>query len=143
MDAGSSVFMPPAGAGALLNDLDLICVDCDAPFRFTISEQRFYAERGIKQPVRCPSCRAERRAERNAALISNYEAVRDATTWTEHQASSAGYGLTVGAPKQQRGPRQTYRATCSSCGKPTELPFQPRGGRPVYCRECFNARRGR
>ena len=100
-------------------------------------------ERGIRQPVRCPSCRAERRAERNAALISNYEAVRDATTWTEHQASSAGYGLTVGAPKQQRGPRQTYRATCSSCGKPTELPFQPRGGRPVYCRECFNARRGR
>ena len=135
--------MPPGGAGAPLNDLELICVDCDAPFRFTISEQRFYAERGIRQPVRCQDCRAERRAERNAALISNYEAVRDATTWTEHQASSNGYGLTVGAPKQQRGPRQTFRATCSSCGKPTELPFQPRGGRPVYCRECFNARRGR
>jgi len=136
--------LPCSGGGVSLKDLDLICVDCDEMFRFSIAEQRFYAERGIKQPVRCETCRAERRAERNAALISNYESVRDATTWTEHQASSAGYGLSTGrSSKPARGPRQSYKAVCASCGKATEIPFQPRGGRPVYCRECFNARRGR
>jgi len=36
-----------------------------------------------------------------------------------------------------RGPRQTFTATCAQCGQTTELPFEPRQGRPVYCRECF------
>ena len=36
-----------------------------------------------------------------------------------------------------RGPRQSFTATCAQCGKTTELPFEPRQGRPVYCRECF------
>jgi CxxC-x17-CxxC domain-containing protein len=27
---------------------------------------------------------------------------------------------------------------CAACGKRTEVPFQPREGRPVYCRECYN-----
>ena len=26
--------------------------------------------------------------------------------------------------------------TCSSCGKPAQVPFVPRGDRPVYCSEC-------
>ena len=39
------------------------------------------------------------------------------------------------------GPRQMYPAVCSSCGKETEVPFQPRMDKPVYCRECFQDRR--
>jgi CxxC-x17-CxxC domain-containing protein len=35
-----------------------------------------------------------------------------------------------------------YPATCSNCGKPTEVPFLPRNDKPVYCRECFQERRG-
>ncbi len=44
---------------------------------------------------------------------------------------------------QQNGgaPRQMYSVICDGCGKPTEVPFQPRGDKPVYCRECFNAQR--
>ncbi|MCL4396918.1 zinc-binding protein, partial [Candidatus Parvarchaeota archaeon] len=28
------------------------------------------------------------------------------------------------------------------CGKETEVPFQPQEGRPVYCRDCYNKRKG-
>jgi CxxC-x17-CxxC domain-containing protein len=29
------------------------------------------------------------------------------------------------------------KVTCSSCGTETEVPFVPKGDRPVYCRACF------
>jgi CxxC-x17-CxxC domain-containing protein len=35
-------------------------------------------------------------------------------------------------------PRQMYPAVCAECGKETEVPFEPREGRPVYCSECFS-----
>ena len=35
------------------------------------------------------------------------------------------------------GERQMYPVTCSACGKDAEVPFQPRGDRPVYCSDCF------
>ena len=35
------------------------------------------------------------------------------------------------------GPRQMHKATCSDCGKETEVPFKPSDGRPVYCRDCY------
>lgn len=34
--------------------------------------------------------------------------------------------------------RQMFPAVCAQCGKDTEVPFQPREGRPVYCSECYN-----
>ncbi len=40
-----------------------------------------------------------------------------------------------------RGPRQMYPATCAQCGKQTEVPFQPRGDRPVLCRDCYTKSR--
>ena len=36
-----------------------------------------------------------------------------------------------------QGPRQMFDAVCSKCGNPTKVPFQPRQGRPVYCRDCY------
>lgn len=33
--------------------------------------------------------------------------------------------------------RQTYTATCASCGGEAVIPFKPREDRPVYCSECF------
>ena len=29
----------------------------------------------------------------------------------------------------------------AECGKDTEVPFEPKTDRPVYCRDCFNAKR--
>lgn len=40
------------------------------------------------------------------------------------------------------GNRMMYQVTCASCGQPAEVPFQPRGDRPVYCRDCFAQNRG-
>ena len=37
--------------------------------------------------------------------------------------------------------REMFKATCSQCGGVAEVPFQPRGDKPVYCRDCFSTRR--
>ena len=34
--------------------------------------------------------------------------------------------------------RQMYPVVCAQCGKETEVPFEPRGDRPVYCSDCYN-----
>lgn len=36
--------------------------------------------------------------------------------------------------------RQMHPVVCAECGQNTEVPFEPRGDRPVYCRECFSKR---
>ncbi len=36
-----------------------------------------------------------------------------------------------------RPPRQMFPTVCSRCGKETEVPFEPRPGQPVYCRDCL------
>ena len=41
------------------------------------------------------------------------------------------------------GERTMFQVTCAACGKETEVPFEPKDDRPVYCRDCFSARRGR
>ena len=33
--------------------------------------------------------------------------------------------------------RQMFPAVCAECGKETEVPFEPRGDRPVYCSDCY------
>lgn len=35
------------------------------------------------------------------------------------------------------GPRQQFEITCANCGKKDTVPFQPKGDRPVLCRDCF------
>jgi len=40
-----------------------------------------------------------------------------------------------------RGERQMFEVICDGCGVTTQVPFQPRGDRPVYCRDCFDRER--
>ena len=42
----------------------------------------------------------------------------------------------------ERPQREMFPATCAECGQETMVPFRPSMDRPVYCRECFNARKG-
>jgi len=37
--------------------------------------------------------------------------------------------------------RKMYRAVCEDCKKDCEVPFMPKEGRPVYCKECHANRR--
>ena len=39
--------------------------------------------------------------------------------------------------------RQMFDVTCSNCGQPTQVPFQPTPGGPVYCSDCFSRLPGR
>ncbi len=45
-------------------------------------------------------------------------------------------------PSFDRGPREMHKATCADCGKEGEVPFKPTEGRPVYCQDCYQKRRG-
>jgi len=31
-----------------------------------------------------------------------------------------------------------YKVTCDKCGDECEVPFQPTGGKPIYCSKCFD-----
>ena len=33
--------------------------------------------------------------------------------------------------------RKLYDVTCADCGEQTQVPFEPKGDRPVYCRDCY------
>ena len=39
--------------------------------------------------------------------------------------------------------REMHPAVCAECGQDTEVPFVPRGDRPVYCNDCFRQQRER
>ncbi len=94
-------------------DKQITCVECAAPFTFTGAEQERHAELGFtNEPKRCPDCRAAK------------------------QARGGGGGAGGGG-----GRREMHPAVCAQCGKPTQVPFKPRGDRPVYCSDCFSQRR--
>jgi CxxC-x17-CxxC domain-containing protein len=90
---------------------------------FTAGEQTFYANRGLQnEPTRCLSCRNSRRTG-GAPVDDGYV----------HYGPFASFG--------GRNPRQMHPATCARCNQMTEVPFVPRGDRPVYCSECFSVMR--
>jgi CxxC-x17-CxxC domain-containing protein len=92
-------------------DKVLTCKDCGSEFTFSASEQEFFAEKGFtNEPGRCPECRSARKAQ---------------------SRSNGGYA---------RQPREMFPAICASCGKETQVPFQPSGDKPVYCRDCYQSR---
>lgn len=53
---------------------------------------------------------------------------------------SGGFGGRRGFNRGFR--RETHKAICADCQKECEVPFKPRGDRPVYCLDCFKKRKG-
>lgn len=92
-------------------DKQLTCSDCGSTFVFDAEEQATFANLGYtNEPKRCKACRSERKS-RSGGRSDSFAGSRPA--------------------------RQMYPATCSRCKKETEVPFEPRGDRPVYCRDCY------
>ena len=120
-----------------MSDKTITCRDCGEAFTFTAGEQAFYQERGYSEPQRCPGCRAERKAQRST---SGYDSGSSGGYSRGGYSGGGGYS-SGGGGGYSSGPRQMYPAVCSACGKETEVPFQPRNDKPVYCRECFQDRR--
>ena len=91
-------------------DKSIQCSDCGTTFTFSADEQEFFQSKGYtNEPKRCAPCRAARKSERYG---------------------NGGYGRSTR--------RQMFPATCAQCGIDTEVPFEPREGRPVYCSDCYN-----
>ena len=97
----------------MAGDLQLTCSDCGQDFTFTAADQSFFQERGYSTPKRCKPCR---QAKKN-----------------DQGGGGSGY---------RAAPATGTPVICSGCGQPTTVPFEPRGDRPVFCRDCYQARKG-
>lgn len=107
----------------MYQDRELQCRDCGATFTFTAGEQEFYASKGlVNAPRRCPDCRRAAKSGRSEGGARGYGG-----------GQMSGY---------DRPPRVMTDAICAQCGAPTQVPFQPRGDRPVYCSDCYAQMRG-
>ena len=127
----------------MYNDKNLTCADCGQEFVFTASEQDFYAQRGFTEPRRCASCRASRKAARNAeggGSYGSYGAGGGYSAGGSYSSGGGGGGYSGGG--YNRGPREMFTATCSNCGREAQVPFRPTSGKPVYCSDCFRSIRG-
>ncbi|TWT40430.1 hypothetical protein RAS1_41390 [Phycisphaerae bacterium RAS1] len=151
-----------------LADISLKCADCGQDFIHTVADQERYQSRGFAHtPKRCPTCREARRqktaAGKQAAGASEDNignilparptgprpprdfrppprgrmGQRDSARFGRGGGSGGGGGGDRGGMSRER-----HSAVCSACGKETQVPFKPIQGRPVYCRECYRARKG-
>jgi len=53
-----------------------------------------------------------------------------------------GGGFRGGGGFRRRFSDEKHKIKCAECGKEDEVPFKPREGTPVYCRECYLKRKG-
>ncbi len=104
------------GTDRQMFDVDLACAKCGAH----ISQLPF--QPSGDRPVYCSDCNRAFRQTRD-----------------DRGGSRGGFG-----GRASTGPRQMFSVnlSCASCGQAiTQLPFQPTGDKPVYCRDCMQARR--
>jgi len=116
------------------------CVDCGSPFSLPSAEAAYVLDRGLPITTRCPRCRAKRRAERNGDLLKSSSASTPRYALNDHGTFGGVAPVSTGPRNGPPTPR--FSVICSSCGKNTTVPFEPRRNRPVYCKSCFDARRG-
>ncbi len=88
-------------------DKSIQCSDCGATFTHSVEDQEYYQSKGYTNE---PKRCPDCRQKRKSERNGN-----------------SSYG----------DPRQMFPATCAECGKSTEVPFQPRGDKPVYCSDCY------
>ena len=99
----------------IFQDKSIQCFDCGSSFTLTTAEQEVSRSIGHNNdPKRCPACRQVRKVR---------------------QAKVGNRNITANYQLQQQ---QLFPATCARCGKSTQVPFEPRAGRPVYCRDCYS-----
>jgi len=92
-------------------DKSIQCSDCGTTFTFSADEQELFASRGYTNEPK--RCMPCRQARKSE----------------RYENSSSG------------ARRQMFPAVCAECGKDTEVPFEPREGRPVYCSDCYSKAR--
>jgi CxxC-x17-CxxC domain-containing protein len=96
-----------------MQDATRTCGKCGQVFTISAGEQVAYARRGQSSPAYCAFCRA-------AGMIAS----------GAHPAQASN-------DPHERSDHAMYLAVCDQCGKQTKVPFEPRGGRPVFCSNCY------
>ncbi len=115
-------------------DKQLSCVDCGTAFTFTAAEQEKFAQLGFtNEPKRCSPCRAAKKAAGGGGGAPR----GGGGGFGGGGGGGGGFGGGAGGG----GRREMFPAVCGECGKQTQVPFKPRGDRPVYCSDCFAKRR--
>ena len=99
-----------------LADKNITCRDCGVTFIFSVGEQEFFAEKGFNEPGRCPQFRSARRNQNTGGF-------------SDRDFGGGG------------GQREMHPVICAECGTNAEVPFLPRGDKPVYCSDCFGRMR--
>lgn len=89
-------------------DKSIQCSDCGITFTHSAKDQEFYQSKGYTNE---PKRCVSCRQKKKSERYSN-----------DNYSSQ----------------RQMHTAICSECGKETEVPFEPRGDRPVYCSDCYH-----
>ena len=95
----------------MFEDKTLVCKECGSEFVFTAGEQEFYAEKGFQNEP------------------ARCKDCRDSRKANSRRTNGSN------------GKRQMYDAVCAECGAPTQVPFEPKNARPIYCSDCYQARR--
>ena len=94
-------------------DESIFCIDCGRDFVWTVGEQIFFRDKGLKNPPkRCKECK---------------------------QAKNERLALIAAAQAEGIKQRIEVAVYCAKCSAYTTVPFYPSQGRPVYCRSCFLA----
>jgi CxxC-x17-CxxC domain-containing protein len=88
-------------------DKSLTCSDCGTTFTFGAEEQELFQNRGYTNEPK--RCPECRQARKSERYGNN----------------------------ASRYQRQMYAVVCAECGRDAEVPFEPRGDRPVYCSDCY------
>lgn len=117
----------------------IICQHCDNEFEYTEAEREFRELHGLARPLLCPTCRQRDRQRRNGDLVTMYMHTDSFDPFLLGEQTQAGGPI----GRNSRDIRRMHDAVCAACGAETRVPFAPRGDRPVYCKDCFNARRGK
>ena len=92
-------------------DKSIQCSDCGVTFTHSAEDQEFFQSKGYTNEPK--RCPSCRQARKSERFGNN------------------SYG----------SPRQMHAVVCADCGKDTEVPFEPRGDRPVYCSDCYRKAR--
>jgi len=110
-------------------DKSIQCSDYATTFTFGDEEEEEFASKGYtNEPNRRPSYREARKAKQVAKGGTS-----DNNVSSSYNNGSSSYNNR----SYSSAPRQMFPVKCATCGKDTQVPFEPRGDRPVYCPDCY------
>lgn len=94
-------------------DKTIPCIDCSEAFVWSAGEQAFFRDKELTNPPkRCKTCKKAKNRRLDAIEMAK-------TTGKRHMIE--------------------VRVDCAQCSQSTTIPFYPSQGRPVYCRQCYQA----